>query len=174
MSFGSSDSKSVQENITENYTSNEQISFSGIDGHAISGDVGGDLTIDATSPEAFKMAERMFAEGMDFGGEAIFGMESVSRAALDVGESVTANAMETMRLTNQSALDFGGEAFDLVRDTFVGATKQIADVSQSAVSAAITATRSDNAETLNTLTKYGFIAVGAIVLGMAYFGTKGK
>lgn len=180
MSFGSSDSEQITENTTNQTTQNTQTAQQDFEGNALSG-IDGNVTINQTGAEAFELG----SDALDFGGEALFAVTSTVNRSLDTAAGVSEYALERMQRTTDSALDFGGEAlfsneqvtkgaFDLVADVVKGATNSLATTSQNAIASAVDFTRSDNAETLNTLTKYGFIAVAVIIVGVAFATSRKK
>ena len=118
---------------------------------------------------AFGSAERVALEGLDTGrrvgeaaldvvGETVEGAFGVSREALGTVERGLSEALDFGAGVTADALSFGERALQSTAQT----TQQGFAALSSAITRAAEATRSDTAATLQTLGRYGFVALAVI------------
>jgi hypothetical protein len=110
--------------------------------------------------------------GRDVSKLALETNEAVTKAGLDTVGEVSGRAIDAIGDANDRSLDFGGKVVQDALGFGETALKSTATQTQqgfntlgAAITQAANATRSDTAETLNNLTKYGTIAIAVIVGG---------
>jgi len=139
----------------------------------ISTDAGALEAAKSIARDAYGSAERVAAEGLDTGrrlgeaaldtvGETVEGAFGVSKEALGSLERGLSEALDFGGDVTSGALAFGRDALKATQETTQGAVAELG----SAIERAAQATRSDTADTLQTLGKYGAIAMVVVVIGI--------
>jgi hypothetical protein len=156
----------VQTTTNTQTTSNTQIDNSrtldGVEGHVI--DAGGSVSIISTDQGAIEAGRR------------------IGEAALDTVGETSIHAIDALTAANDRSLDFGDAVVEMGFSFAGDALKTQAETTASgfgtlagAIDKAAQATRSDSADTLQKIAKWGGIAIAAIAVGAIIIASmKGK
>lgn len=174
----SKSSTSTSTSQTTTNTQNIDTTSVGLDNTEFGVVGGGDVSVTQISTDqgavsgALDTANLSLQTGRDVSKLALETNADITRAGLDTVGEVSGRAIDAVGDANDRSLDFGGQVVQDALGFGESALKSSAQATSqgfqslgSAIVAAGEATRSDTADTLNNLAKYGAIAVGVIVVG---------
>ena len=165
---GGSDSRTTT-NTTEVFDTTN-ISIEDVDGHIVG--PGGSVTeIDAGAVDA---AFEFAGDAVDLGTSAIESVRDVAEASIDSAAQVNEDALGAINRAGDRAFIFGGEVVDEALSVIGELSKIFSEGSTDAIAAVGEASRSDTAQTLQTLIKFvsgaGAVIAVAVLLGNSFKG----
>lgn len=179
-------SQSNSNNTTTQIDQSRSADLDHIEGIGVAGNNGPVSVTQISTDQGAVMAGQKIAEaGLNFGREigqgALDTVGETSIHAIDASVKANDRSLDFGEALSENAFSFGGKAIEAVNDTAAKAIDAQAattgkgfDSLSSAIDKAAQATRSDSADTLQKIAKYGAIALGVIVVGAVIFTTMRK
>ena len=124
--------------------------------------------ISETARRAVDASGEFLREGFGFGGDAL---DAVDRSG-ERSAAVAEQAIDDIRGFGSDAFGFVGDIFTRAVDAVTGTAQDTNVTLAGAIGSAADATRSDSANVLNNVAKFGALAVGAIAV--AFIISKAK